>query len=158
MQDLDKILSNYKGEKSDLIPLLQDIQSEYGYLSEELMSEVSKFTRVPESEIYGVATFYTQFRFNPKGKKHIAVCTGTACHVTGAQQIIEGMERHLDIKDGETTPDGEYSLESVGCLGCCALAPAAMVDDEIKSKLSLRSIKKLFRGYNPEKSSEKPSK
>jgi NADH-quinone oxidoreductase subunit E len=149
MPDLNKILSNYNGEKSDLIPLLQDIQSEYGYLPEELMEDVSRFTKVPKSEIYGVATFYTQFRFTPKGKKHISVCTGTACHVTGAQQIIEGMERHLDIKEGETTPDGEYSLESVGCLGCCALAPAAMVDDEIKSKLSLRSVKKIFREYEP---------
>jgi NADH-quinone oxidoreductase subunit E len=154
MQDLNKILSNYQGEKSDLIPLLQDIQSEYGYLPEELMGEVSRFTKVPKSEIYGVATFYTQFRFSPKGKKHIAVCTGTACHVTGAQQVIEGMERHLNIKEGETTSDGEYSLESVGCLGCCALAPAAMVDDEIKSKLSLRSIKRIFRGYEPPESSK----
>ncbi len=154
MQVLNKILSRYAGEKSDLVPLLQEIQSEYGYLSEELMKEVSHFTNVPESEIYGVATFYTQFRFTPKGKKHISVCTGTACHVTGAQQIIEGMERHLNIKEGETTPDEEYSLESVGCLGCCALAPAAMVNDEIKSKLSLRNIKKLFKGYKPPESSK----
>ncbi|MBV1767993.1 MAG: NAD(P)H-dependent oxidoreductase subunit E, partial [Methanobacterium sp.] len=87
-------------------------------------------------------------------KKHISVCTGTACHVTGAQQIIEDMERHLNIKEGETTPDEEYSLESVGCLGCCALAPAAMVNDEIKSKLSLRNIKKLFKGYKPPESSK----
>ncbi|MEW6010929.1 MAG: NADH-quinone oxidoreductase subunit NuoE [Euryarchaeota archaeon] len=154
MKVLNKILSRYSGEKSDLVPLLQEIQSEYGYLSEELMKEVSHFTNVPESEIYGVATFYTQFRFIPKGKKHISVCTGTACHVTGAQQIIEGMERHLNIKEGETTPDEEYSLESVGCLGCCALAPAAMVNDEIKSKLSLRNIKKLFNGYKPPESSK----
>ncbi|GAB6055632.1 NADH-quinone oxidoreductase subunit NuoE [Methanobacterium movens] len=154
MKVLNKILSRYSGEKSDLVPLLQEIQSEYGYLSEELMKEVSHFTNVPESEIYGVATFYTQFRFIPKGKKHISVCTGTACHVTGAQQIIEGMERHLNIKEGETTPDEEYSLESVGCLGCCALAPAAMVNDEIKSKLSLRNIKKLFKGYKPPESSK----
>ncbi|MBU4535452.1 MAG: NADH-quinone oxidoreductase subunit NuoE [Euryarchaeota archaeon] len=154
MQVLNKILSRYAGEKSDLVPLLQEIQSEYGYLSEELMKEVSHFTNAPESEIYGVATFYTQFRFTPKGKKHISVCTGTACHVTGAQQIIEDMERHLNIKEGETTPDEEYSLESVGCLGCCALAPAAMVNDEIKSKLSLRNIKKLFKGYKPPESSK----
>ncbi|MCK9151985.1 NADH-quinone oxidoreductase subunit NuoE [Methanobacterium alcaliphilum] len=145
MQELNKILSRYAGDKSDLIPLLQDVQSKYGYIGEEHMEEISNFTKVPQSEIYGVATFYTQFRFTPKGKKHIAVCTGTACHVTGAQHVIEGVERHLSIKEGETTPDGEYSLESVGCLGCCALAPAAMVNDEIKSKLSLRSLKKLFR-------------
>ena len=153
-KDLQEILSNYKGKKSEIIPILQDIQSNFGYLSETTMKEVAKFTNVSESEIYGVATFYTQFRFTPKGKKHVAVCTGTACHVTGAQQIIEGMERHLNIKEGETTADGEYSLESVGCLGCCALAPAAMVNNEIKSKLSLRSIKRIFRGYRPGDSSE----
>ncbi|AXV37816.1 MAG: NADH-quinone oxidoreductase subunit E [Methanobacterium sp. BRmetb2] len=153
-KDLQEILSNYKGKKSEIIPILQDIQSNFGYLSETTMKEVAKFTNVSESEIYGVATFYTQFRFTPKGKKHVAVCTGTACHVTGAQQIIEGMERHLNIKEGETTADGEYSLESVGCLGCCALAPAARVNNEIKSKLSLRSIKRIFRGYRPGDSSE----
>ncbi len=153
-KDLQEILSNYKGKKSEIIPILQDIQSNFGYLSETTMKEVAKFTNVSESEIYGVATFYTQFRFTPKGKKHVAVCTGTACHVTGAQQIIEGMERHLNIKEGETTADGEYSLESVGCLGCCALAPAAMVNNEIKSKLSLRSIKRIFTGYRPGDSSE----
>jgi len=153
-KDLQEILSNYKGKKSEIIPILQDIQSNFGYLSETTMKEVAKFTNVSESEIYGVATFYTQFRFTPKGKKHVAVCTGTACHVTGAQQIIEGMERHLNIKEGETTADGEYSLESVGCLGCCSLAPAAMVNNEIKSKLSLRSIKRIFRGYRPGDSSE----
>ncbi len=149
MADLNIILSNYEGKKSDLIPLLQEIQSEFGYISEELMQQVSRFTGVPESEIYGVATFYTQFRFTPKGKKHISVCTGTACHVTGAKQIIEGIERYLNIKEGETTKNGEYSLESVGCLGCCSLAPAAMVNDEIKSKLSLRIINKLFKEYEP---------
>jgi len=153
-KDLQEILSNYEGKKSEIIPILQDIQSNFGYLSETTMKEVAKFTNVSESEIYGVATFYTQFRFTPRGKKHVAVCTGTACHVTGAQQIIEGMERHLNIKEGETTADGEYSLESVGCLGCCALAPAAMVNNEIKSKLSLRSIKRIFRGYRPGDSSE----
>ena len=148
-KQMKEILSKYNGTRSDLIPLLQDIQSEYGYLSEEHMKTVSKFIQVPKSEIYGVATFYTQFRFNPKGKKHVSVCTGTACHVTGAQEIIDGMERYLNIKEGETTPDGEYSLESVGCLGCCALAPAAMVNDEIQSKLSLRTIKKIFGKYKP---------
>ena len=146
---MQEILSNYNGTKSDLIPLLQNIQSEYGYLSKEHMKALSKFIQVPESEIYGVATFYTQFRFNPKGKKHLSVCTGTACHVTGAQEIIDGIERYLDIKEGETTSDGEYSLESVGCLGCCSLAPAAMIDDEIISKLSLRTIKKIFGKYKP---------
>lgn len=142
---LNEILSAYEGNKSELIPLLQDIQANLGYLSEESIKEVSKFTGVSESEIYGVATFYTQFRFTPVGKKHIMVCKGTACHVKGAPQIIEGIERHLGIKEGEVTFDMEYSLESVGCLGCCALAPCAMVNDDVESNMTLKDIKKMFR-------------
>jgi NADH-quinone oxidoreductase subunit E len=141
---LNKILSKYGGDKSDLIPILQDIQSNLGYLSEEAIIEVSKFTGIPESEIYGVATFYTQFRFTPVGKRHVMVCKGTACHVKGAPQIIEGIERHLGIKEGEVTFDLEYSLESVGCLGCCALAPCAMVNEDVESNLTLKDVKKIF--------------
>jgi NADH-quinone oxidoreductase subunit E len=142
---LDEILSNYKGNKSELIPMLQDIQSNLGYLSEEAIKEVAKFTGVAESEIYGVATFYTQFRFTPVGKKHIMVCKGTACHVKGAPQIIEGIERHLGIKEGEVTLNLDYSLESVGCLGCCALAPCAMINEDVESNMTLKDIKKMFR-------------
>ncbi len=143
-EKLNEILSRYNGKKSELIPILQDVQSNYGYLPEDIILEISKFMKIPESEVYGVATFYSQFRFTPIGKKHIMVCKGTACHVQGAPQIIEGIERHLGIKEGEVTLDLEYSLESVGCLGCCALAPCAMVNDEIESKISLKNIKKLF--------------
>lgn len=143
-KNLDEILSNYNGNKSDLIPILQDIQSNLGYLPEEAILEVSKYTKVPESEIYGVATFYTQFRFIPVGKKHIMVCKGTACHVKGAPQIIEGIERHLGIKEGEVTFDLEYSLESVGCLGCCALAPCAMINEDVESNMTLKDVKKIF--------------
>jgi NADH-quinone oxidoreductase subunit E len=143
-KSLNEILANFCGDKSEIIPILQDIQSNIGYLPEEAIIEVSKFTRVPESEIYGVATFYTQFRFLPVGKKHIMVCKGTACHVKGAPQIIEGIERHLGIKEGEVTFDLEYSLESVGCLGCCALAPCAMINEEVESNLTLRDVKRIF--------------
>jgi NADH-quinone oxidoreductase subunit E len=143
-KSLNEILSTFNGNEFELIPILQDIQSNIGYLSEDAIIEVSKFTRLPESEIYGVATFYTQFRFSPVGKKHIMVCKGTACHVKGAPQIIEGIERHLDIKEGEVTFDLEYSLESVGCLGCCALAPCAMVNEEVESNLTLKDVKKIF--------------
>jgi NADH-quinone oxidoreductase subunit E len=144
-KSLNEVLSSYEGNKSELIPLLQDIQANLGYLSEESIVEVSKFTGVSESEIYGVATFYTQFRFTPVGKRHIMVCKGTACHVKGAPQIIEGIERHLGIKEGEVTFDMEYSLESVGCLGCCALAPCAMINDDVESNMTLKDIKKIFR-------------
>ena len=143
-KSLNEVLSNYNGDKSDLIPILQDVQSNIGYLSDDAIIEVSKFTKVPESEIYGVATFYTQFRFTPVGKKHIMVCKGTACHVKGAPQIIEGIERHLGIKEGEVTFDLEYSLESVGCLGCCALAPCAMINEEVESNMTLKDVKKIF--------------
>jgi NADH-quinone oxidoreductase subunit E len=143
--DLEEIFSHYKGHRSDLLPLLQEIQSNFGFLPEMAMLEVSKFLNIPESDVYGVATFYTQFRFTPIGKRHIMVCKGTACHVSGANQIIEGIERHLGIKEGETTPNFEYSLESVGCLGCCALAPCAMVNDEIESKLTLKKLKRFTK-------------
>ncbi|MBM4240628.1 MAG: NADH-quinone oxidoreductase subunit NuoE [Euryarchaeota archaeon] len=143
-KDLREILSFYKGDRSNLIPILQDIQANFGYLPENAILEISKFTKIPESEIYGVATFYAQFRFTPIGKKHIMVCEGTACHVKGADQIMEGIERYLDIKEGETTPDLECSLESVACLGCCALAPCAMVNEKVESNLTLKDIKKLF--------------
>lgn len=144
-KSLNEILSVYERNKSELISLLQDIQANFGYLSEESIEEVSKFTGVSESEIYGVATFYTQFRFTPVGKKHIMVCKGTACHVKGAPQIIEGIERHLGIKEGEVTFDMEYSLESVGCLGCCALAPCAVINKDVESNMTLKDIKKMFR-------------
>ena len=147
-KELDEILSSYHGLESDLIPILQDIQSDFGYLPEELMKDVSRFIGIPESELYGVATFYQQFRFTPIGRKHIVVCEGTACHVKGANKIIESIERHLNIKKGEVTFDLEYSLESVGCLGCCALAPCAMVNQEVKSNLTLKDIKKLFSKKN----------
>ena len=143
-KSLNEILSTYSGDKSELIPILQDIQSNLGYLPEDDIIKVSKFTGVPESEIYGVATFYTQFRFTPLGKKHIMVCKGTACHVKGAPTIIEGIERHLGIKEGEVTFDMEYSLESVGCLGCCARAPCAMINEDVESNLTLRDVKKIF--------------
>ena len=143
-KELYEILSSYKGVKSDLIPILQDIQCYFGYLPEELMKEVSRFIGIPESELYGVATFYQQFRFSPIGRKHIVMCEGTACHVKGANKIIESIERHLNIKKDEVTFDSEYSLESVGCLGCCALAPCAIINQEVKSNLTLKDIKKLF--------------
>ncbi len=153
-KDLKEIFSSYNGKESDLIPILQEILTNFGYLSEDSILQVSKYTGVPESEIYGVATFYTQFRFSPIGKKHIMVCKGTACHVLGAPQIIGGIERHLGIKEGEVTFDMEYSLESVGCLGCCALAPCAMINNEVESKITLRDVKKIFRRNKQNKASK----
>lgn len=150
-EDLKEILSTYNGNKSEVIPILQNIQAKFGYLPEKVLKEVSNFTNTPESEIFGVATFYSQFRFIPLGDKHVMVCRGTACHVMGADQIMKGIERHLGIIEGEVTKDLEYSIESVGCLGCCALAPVIMVNQEIKSNLSLKDIKRIFKKYSNNK-------
>ncbi|MDI9624324.1 MAG: NADH-quinone oxidoreductase subunit NuoE [Methanothermobacter sp.] len=144
MQRLKKILKSYHGKREDIIPLLQDVQEEYGYLPENALRELSKVTEVSESQIYGIATFYAQFRFKPKGRKHLTVCTGTACHVKGSEQIIEAIQRRLKIKEGETTPDHEYSLEAVGCIGCCSLAPCAMINGKVISRIKPRQIKRLL--------------
>ena len=142
---LNKILSYYKGKKEELIPILQHVQSEFGYLPEKTMLEMAKFTRVPESRVYAVATFYAQFRFTPIGKKHIMVCRGTSCHVRGAPRILEEIEKRLGIKEGGTTPDMEYSLETVACIGACGLSPCIMVNKEVQAKMTPKKIAKLIR-------------
>jgi len=143
-KQLNKIFSSYKGKKEELIPILQHVQSEFGYLPEKAMLEVAKFTRVPESRVYAVATFYAQFRFSPIGKKHIMVCRGTACYVKGAPRVLEEIEKCLSIKEGETTADMEYSLETVACIGACGLSPCIMINKEVYAKLTPKKIAALF--------------
>ncbi len=145
MEDnLDTILANYDGNSFDLIPILQDVQHKFGYLPETEMRGVAKFVGLPESRIYAVATFYEQFRFTPQGKNQITVCRGTACHVRGAKKILEEYEEHLNIKEGETTEDMEYTLGTAACIGCCALAPCVMVNDEVEAKLTPRKVAESF--------------
>ena len=119
-----------------MIPILQQVQSEYGYLPDAALLEISRFTGIPESRIYSVATFYTQFRFSPIGKKHIVVCRGTACHVRGAPKILETLEKNLGIQDGETTDDLEFSLETVACIGACGLAPTVVINEKTYGRLT----------------------
>lgn len=142
---LGAILSSYEGRKDELIPLLQQVQAEFGYLSEEMMLEIAKFTNSPESRVYAVATFYAQFRFSPIGKKHIVVCRGTSCYVRGAKQILQDLERHLGIQEGQTSPDRKYSLETVACIGACGLSPCVMVNKKVIAKMSPKKIVKIFR-------------
>jgi len=139
------IFSEFKGEKNEIIPLLQKIQDEYSYLPEDMISAIARFTRVPESQVYGVATFYAQFRFTPRGKKHTMVCRGTACHVNGAAEILEEIETSLKIKEGETTPDLEYSLETVACIGACSLAPCVMINETVEAKLNTKKVRQIFK-------------
>lgn len=142
-------LSGFAGRPADLIPVLQRVQAAYGYLSPESLREISRWLKMSENEIYGVATFFTQFRFAKPGNHVIRVCLGTACHVRGGEQVLAVLERRLGVRPGETTPDGEYQLERVACLGCCALAPVLVVDDKVHSQTSVLKIQDLLaeRGF-----------
>jgi len=146
---MDKVLENifaeFTGDQAEIIPLLQQVQGQYGYLPEQTIRAIARFTRVPESHIYGVATFYTQFRFTPRGETHSMVCQGTACHVNGAPKILEEIENLLGIKAGETTDDLAYSLETVACIGACSLAPAVMINGKVEAKLDSKKVRELFK-------------
>ncbi len=133
---LDPLISKYKGKKGSLIPLLQGTQDIYGYIPQEAFLKISKDTGLELSEMYGVATFYAQFRLSPVGKNIIKVCHGTACHVQNANAITEALKEALKVDDGGTTEDGLFTLESVACLGCCSLAPVMAIGDETYGKLT----------------------
>lgn len=141
---LQEVFSSYAGRKNELIPILQDVQEHLGYLPEEAMLEVARYTGVPESRVYAVATFYTQFRFTPIGRQHIMVCRGTSCHVRGAPRILEAIEKRIGIKEGETSEDLEYSLETVACIGACGLSPCIMVNKQVKAKMTPKKVAELF--------------
>ena len=143
---LRAILSSHEARKGELIPILQHVQAEYGYLPQETMLEVARFTRMPEGRVYGVASFYAQFRFAPVGRNMVMVCRGTACHVRGAPRILQEMENRLGIKVDETTPDLEYTLETVACIGACCLAPVVKVGAEVHGKLQASGVAKILKG------------
>lgn len=133
---LEPVLDAYADVAGSLITILQKAQELYGYLSPELMLYISRATAIPVAKIYGVATFYAQFRLNPVGRHLIMLCQGTACHVNGSKMIEEAIAEHLGIAEGETTGDGLFTLENVACLGCCSLSPVMMIDGETYGKLT----------------------
>jgi len=133
---VEEVKQDFKGEPADLIPVLQRAQEAEGYLSAKAIRRISRWLKVSEDQVYGVATFYAQFRFNPPGKHRIKVCLGTACHVVGARNFIEVLKADLNLSHGETTLDGKFSLERVACLGCCALAPVVVIDDEVHGRMN----------------------
>jgi NADH-quinone oxidoreductase subunit E len=145
-KQLEKILSHHKGEKSDLIPILQEAQESFGYLPAGVMQKVARFLRLPESVVYGVSTFYAQFTFVPTGRKRVSVCRGTACHVRGGARILREVEKRLGIKPGETTADMEYSLETVACIGACALAPTMRIGKETYGQMTTKKVGEVFGG------------
>jgi len=139
-EQLDDILSKYGGQSGDLIPILQEAQERFGYLPEEAMQWIAKFLRLPESNVFGVATFYAQFKFTPIGKRVVKVCRGTACHVRGGARILSEVERQLGIKPGETTDDLEYSLETIACFGSCALAPIVVIGKTVYGRMTTKKV------------------
>ncbi|MCK4273442.1 MAG: NADH-quinone oxidoreductase subunit NuoE [Dehalococcoidales bacterium] len=141
---VDEILASYTGVKAELIPILQQVQQAFGYLPEEAMSRIAQFVEVPECTVFGVATFYAQFKLVPTGRNIIKVCRGTGCYVKGAPRILEETEKILGIKDGETTPDLEYTLETVACFGSCALAPVMVVNDKVYGSMTTDKVKKIL--------------
>jgi NADH-quinone oxidoreductase E subunit len=146
--DIDCILEKYPNAGRDaLIPILQEIQESLGYLSKDSVLRVGQQLQLPASKIYGVATFYNQFRFQPIGKFHIQVCRGTACHVKGSAAVLESIKRELGIASGETSRDGLFSLEVVACIGACGLAPVICVNGEFHAKLTPDAVKPLMDEY-----------
>ena len=146
-KDYIRIFSGFKGEEGDLIPILQGIQEKFGYLSEQAIKHISRFLKISENQIFGVASFYSQFRFTPPGRNSIKVCLGTACHVRGGQILCEAVQRELDITPGETTEDKRFDLERVACLGCCALAPVIQINDDIYSRMTVIRLKETLDKY-----------
>jgi len=146
--ELQSVLSRYRrGDQSVLIPVLQAVQEELRYLSPNTIQEISRYLGISLSEAYGVASFYSQFRFSRPGDHTVKVCLGTACHVRRGDLIMETFERELGIHDRETTADGKFSLERVACFGCCALAPVVVVDKEIHGRMRSTGVRKLLKKF-----------
>ena len=145
---VSNILSEYANSgRESLIPILQKIQEEEGFLSRQAVVEVGKTLDIPASKIYGVATFYNQFRFEPLGKYHVQVCRGTACHVLGSATVLQELEKMLKIKAGQTTRDGLFSMEVVACIGACGLAPVICVNGEFHAKVTKEELQGIIDEY-----------
>jgi len=145
-ETLQEIFSRHHGTRDALIPILQDIQGSFGYLPPEAMDAAARFCRVAPVEVYGVATFYAQFKFQPMGKNIVMVCQGTACHVMGGERVLQEIERRLEVKPGQTTEDGEYTLETVACIGACGLAPAVIVNKETHGQMKPERVAEILNG------------
>lgn len=141
------IIGKYDPTPTHLIAVLQDTQEQYGYLPKDALVQISRELQVPLSRVLSLATFYSAFSLKPKGKHPIHVCMGTACHVRGAQPMLEAIERELNIKNGETTEDGNFSLDTVRCVGCCGLAPVVMVGEEVHGKITASKVSRVLKKY-----------
>jgi NADH-quinone oxidoreductase E subunit len=144
---IEEVLSKYQGQEGAMIPILQEAQEVYGYLSEELLAAIGKRLRIPLSRIYGVVTFYAQFYTTPRGRYTVRVCRGTACHVRGGKNVLKAVQRHLGIGEGETTADFKFTFETVACLGACALSPVLLVNKNYYGKLTPAKVEQVLKQY-----------
>lgn len=144
---MEKYLKEFATDQKELIHILHKTQAEYGYIPPEVIKTISKHLKISESEIYGVLTFYKAFSLEPRGEHIVTVCMGTACHVRGGPQIVEELERKLDIDVGQTTADNKFTLETVNCLGCCAIGPVVVVDGKYYSQITLKKIDGILKDY-----------
>jgi NADH-quinone oxidoreductase subunit E len=156
--ELDACLAPFDHDRGNLIPILQRIQGRLAYLPPEAIHRVARHLRLTAGDVFGVATFYNQFRFHPPGKHPIKVCLGTACHVAGGDIILENFERKLGIRDGQTTEDREFSIDRVACVGCCALAPVALVEEKVHGHMAPSKVEGLILGFRLEKERQEREK
>jgi len=148
---VENVVKSFGTEPSRVIQILQDIQSEYRYIPREAVAQLSKILDIPEPHIYHIATFYKAFSLEPRGRHEIKVCLGTACHIKGGKRIAEGFERSLNIKAGKTTSNKMFTLETVNCLGACALAPLVQVDEDNYGKMTMEKIDRVIKKYSDKK-------
>ena len=144
---IDLILEKYQSQDGALIPILQEAQSLYGYLPEEVLAAIGRGLKIPMSRIYGVVTFYAQFYLTPRGRHTVRVCRGTACHVRGGKYVLKAVEQALGVGENQTTPDYQFTFETVACLGACALSPVLLVDKKYYGKLTPGRVEKILKQY-----------
>ena len=144
LKTLDEVFSHYPKSANQLIPVLQEAQEKFGYLPIEVMEKIARYLHVPESSVYGVATFYAQFKFVPMGRNQVRVCRGTACHVRGSANVLEEVEKRLGIKAGETSSDLEYSIETIACFGSCALAPVMVINKDVYGRMTVKKVEQVL--------------
>jgi NADH:ubiquinone oxidoreductase subunit E len=147
MEKLEHVLIEHKNQPGALMPVLHETQELFGYIPEEAQKRISEVLNIPMAEIYGVATFYSRFTLNPRGQNTISVCLGTACYVKNSQGVLDKLKEELNLKEGETSKDGKFTLEATRCLGCCGLAPVMMLNEEVFGKLVPEDIPEILKKY-----------
>jgi len=155
LEEIEELLQNFQKDSFYVLPALQTIQNKFGYIPQKAIFLVGEYFEISHNRVYGIATFYNQFKFNPPGKYQVKVCLGTACHVKGAEIILENFERKLEIKEGQTTPDRKYSLERVACVGCCSLAPVVVINEDVYGYMMPSKVEGIIESHKIKEEMEK---